>query len=846
MSMNRLKFTENIRGGFSNNEAIGKLPSILPSPLRLNLGCGKDIKEGWMNIDLFSEYPIVIKMDIRNIELDDNSVDEILASDILEHFSHREVDAILSEWARVLKPNGIIEIRCPNLKLQLQAYMRGDWNADIASYMIFGGQTNPGDYHCVAFDKESITNHLTKAGFSIISYDEHDFPQEKGFINLNMTVKAKKNDNTFEYVDDAYSGLDFTLESESISDIINEIESESEELELFQDDLFDIDLLEEIVNIDKIEIEKETSKKLNIIWEGSQFVYHSLAGINREICLNLSEINELELTIVPYENDRFHHSVDERYKQLLDNDIRYKKESDEDISKLPYLWVRHTWPPKKEAPNGSKWVIMQPWEYSHFVKDFIDTFKYADEIWTPSNYSRQAFINSGIDFDKVQVIPNGINPEIFKPFGDKYDLGTDKKLKLLFVGGTIFRKGIDILLKAYTKIFSKNDDIVLIIKDLGSSSFYAGQTANNIIAKIQNNVNAPEIIHIEDELSENELANLYRSCDVFVSPYRGEGFSMPTLEAMACGLPIVVTKGGATDDYVNDSFAWLIESEEVEFGETLSDLTFTEKAFVLEPNEESLALTLRSIYEKPSEIISAGLLASLEARTNRTWKKSALKILQRIDYLYDTDIAMHSKEVLVDKYDAYIYVGLGEKYYTEGNPEESFEYFKIAIESEILENKDAIHSLNRMAVITLNRGNIEEAEKYLNLGKMIDSDHPDLLYIQTLLHAAKNEIVEALETIAPLMENWSSWKYDSCFGINLDDLLVLTGDLLLNMGDLESANQIYTSALELNHENAFACYGAGMCFLQAGLDDSAKEMLNWAVKIMPDFELAEKALNEIS
>ena len=61
--------------------------------------------------------------------------------------------------------------------------------------MIFGGQSNPGDYHCNAFDEESIKRHLQKTGFSVIDYQEVDTPQTNGFINLNMTVKAVKKAN---------------------------------------------------------------------------------------------------------------------------------------------------------------------------------------------------------------------------------------------------------------------------------------------------------------------------------------------------------------------------------------------------------------------------------------------------------------------------------------------------------------------------------------------------------------------------------------------------------------------------------------------------------------------------
>ena len=57
----------------------------------------------------------------------------------------------------------------------------------------------------------------------------------------------------------------------------------------------------------------------------------------------------------------------------------------------------------------------------------------------------------------------------------------DKKLKFLFVGGTIYRKGIDILLQAYVRTFNGLDNVSLIIKDMGGDSFYAGQTAKNQI-----------------------------------------------------------------------------------------------------------------------------------------------------------------------------------------------------------------------------------------------------------------------------------------------------------------------------------------------------------------------------
>jgi hypothetical protein len=85
--------------GFSNQSATAKLSDVMPKegPILLNLGCGLDVRDGFINIDLFSDNPKVVNMDVRKLEFADNSVDFVLASDILEHFSFKETSTILKE-----------------------------------------------------------------------------------------------------------------------------------------------------------------------------------------------------------------------------------------------------------------------------------------------------------------------------------------------------------------------------------------------------------------------------------------------------------------------------------------------------------------------------------------------------------------------------------------------------------------------------------------------------------------------------------------------------------------------------------------------------------------------------
>jgi SAM-dependent methyltransferase len=96
-------------------------------PLRLNLGCGNKILPGYVNVDVAparaGTKPDVI-CDLRDLSnFDDDSVDEILSVHVVEHFWRWEVDDLLREWVRVLKPGARMVIECPNLKAACETFL---------------------------------------------------------------------------------------------------------------------------------------------------------------------------------------------------------------------------------------------------------------------------------------------------------------------------------------------------------------------------------------------------------------------------------------------------------------------------------------------------------------------------------------------------------------------------------------------------------------------------------------------------------------------------------------------------------------------------------------------------
>src|SRR5262249_46136343 len=140
----------------------------------------------------------------------------------------------------------------------------------------------------------------------------------------------------------------------------------------------------------------------------------------------------------------------------------------------------------------------------------------VDEVWVPSRSVLRAYVTSGVPEERVAVVPNGVDPGVFHPGLTPLPLPTTRGVKLLFVGGTIPRKGFDVLLAAYRRAFHAKDDVTLVVKDMGAGTFYRGQTAGEQIARHRADPNAPEVVYLADDLGEADMARLYSACDVLV------------------------------------------------------------------------------------------------------------------------------------------------------------------------------------------------------------------------------------------------------------------------------------------------------------------------------------------
>ena len=255
----------------------------------------------------------------------------------------------------------------------------------------------------------------------------------------------------------------------------------------------------------------------------------------------------------------------------------------------------------------------------------------VDELWVPSNFVRSAFVGGGVNAKRVHVIPNGVNTELFCPEGQRWRPEGSRVFVFLFVGGTITRKGIDLLLQAYGDSFTPDDDVTLVIKDSGSTTSYQHNSRLSQVFNFAAQLSSPHVVTIAKELDDSELAALYRGCDAFVLPYRGEGFGMPLIEAMACGKPVITTAEGPSQDFCSAENSYLIPATETEIPESPPPLGRLTGDFTwFEPDVGELARTLRHVYQHRDEAAKRGAAAATSICQTHAWPRITEAYLARI------------------------------------------------------------------------------------------------------------------------------------------------------------------------------------------------------------------------
>ncbi|HHV63444.1 MAG TPA: glycosyltransferase family 4 protein [Firmicutes bacterium] len=367
---------------------------------------------------------------------------------------------------------------------------------------------------------------------------------------------------------------------------------------------------------------------LNLIAIGPVFEAVGYAEVNRNILLHLHR-RGVNIKLIPKPLGVTSVELDAREQDLFARMINNSGRMANPVSLFVFIGAFFTPTP------GSYSIGLTMLESDRIPASWVERCNGMDEIWVPSNFNYSTFRASGVLAEKVRVMHLGVDGARFRPGAPPLHIPGRRGFAFLSVFEWIPRKGYDLLIRAFLEEFRADEDVCLILKVHDNSSYDPdGVKIKGEIDHLRAQVGSggPPIILISSILPPGAVPRLYAAADCFVLPTRGEGWNMPAIEAMACGLPVISTAWSAHLDFMNAGNSYLIDIEGLEpiprFG-IANDAVYS-GAYWARPSIAHLKRLMRYVYENRDAARAVGMRASDYVREKFSWDRSVGRMYERL------------------------------------------------------------------------------------------------------------------------------------------------------------------------------------------------------------------------
>jgi glycosyltransferase involved in cell wall biosynthesis/lipopolysaccharide biosynthesis glycosyltransferase len=282
------------------------------------------------------------------------------------------------------------------------------------------------------------------------------------------------------------------------------------------------------------------------------------------------------------------------------------------------------------------------WETEDFPERMHSAFELVDEIWTVSNFVKDAI--SKETSKKVLVFPTPIRtPENLEKL-NRVALGIpENKQYNLFIFDymSIFnRKNPLGLVEAHIKAFPRGDGPLLIIKSTGGDN--DAENREKLRFAVQSR---KDILLIENYLSRQQLTALINECSTYISLHRSEGYGLTIAEAMALGKPVIATGYSGNMDFMNENVSFPIQFSLIKIGN--GSLPYSPESVWAEPDLEQAAQIMNNLYRDKEQATKIGQLAKEHVTQSFNLDRAQRFIAERVTV--NSSLAVRTKRKLSRK-----------------------------------------------------------------------------------------------------------------------------------------------------------------------------------------------------
>lgn len=250
------------------------------------------------------------------------------------------------------------------------------------------------------------------------------------------------------------------------------------------------------------------------------------------------------------------------------------------------------------------------WETDKLPEDFIEGCQMVDEIWTGSEWNKQAIINSGIKVP-VKIIPQAIDTSVDRGSIEPFVIGHLNDYKFYSIFEWTARKNPKVLLQAYWLEFENELDVSLSIKTYVDN--FSREKRQEILSNIDSwkaelNLKRYAPIYLFNGLlNRHQMYRFHKTFDCFVSTHRGEGWGIPQMEALFMGKPVISTNcGGIHEFLVDKADAYLLPYTLGQVQNTRNVVWYTPDQKWANVAIEDVRAAMRRVFDKREEAASVG------------------------------------------------------------------------------------------------------------------------------------------------------------------------------------------------------------------------------------------------